>query len=83
MFYTYNSDVLYLVTCSIFRYVLRRILRRGVRYANEKLNAKPGVFSSLVDVVVSLLVRTIFIVPFCFIKKMKLQAKTPSMLSNK
>ncbi|XP_067937856.1 alanine--tRNA ligase, cytoplasmic-like [Watersipora subatra] len=36
-------------------YVLRRILRRGVRFASEKLNAKPGVFSSLVDVVVSLL----------------------------
>ena len=41
---------------SNFRYVLRRILRRGVRYANEKLNAKPGVFASLVDVVVTLLV---------------------------
>ena len=40
------------------RYVLRRILRRGVRFASEKLNAKPGVFSSLVDVVVSLLVST-------------------------
>lgn len=39
------------------RYVLRRILRRGVRYAAEKLNAKPGVFASLIDVVVSLLVR--------------------------
>ncbi|KAF6021949.1 AARS [Bugula neritina] len=36
-------------------YVLRRVLRRGVRYANEKLNAKPGVFASLVDVVVRLL----------------------------
>uniref|UniRef100_T1J525 Alanine--tRNA ligase n=1 Tax=Strigamia maritima TaxID=126957 RepID=T1J525_STRMM len=33
-------------------YVLRRILRRAVRYAHEKLNAKPGLFSSLVDVVV-------------------------------
>ncbi|KAK3086415.1 hypothetical protein FSP39_018170 [Pinctada imbricata] len=33
-------------------YVLRRILRRGVRYATEKLNAKPGVFASLVDTVV-------------------------------
>lgn len=30
-------------------YVLRRILRRGVRYASEKLNAKPGVFAQLVD----------------------------------
>ncbi|CAL4125278.1 unnamed protein product [Meganyctiphanes norvegica] len=36
-------------------YVLRRILRRGVRYANEVLGAKPGLFSSLVDVVVELL----------------------------
>ncbi|XP_076061045.1 alanine--tRNA ligase, cytoplasmic [Oratosquilla oratoria] len=36
-------------------YVLRRILRRGVRYASEKLGAKPGVFASLVDVVVDLL----------------------------
>ncbi|KAG7205581.1 hypothetical protein KM043_007552 [Ampulex compressa] len=36
-------------------YVLRRILRRAVRYATEKLNAKPGVFGSLVNVVVELL----------------------------
>ncbi|XP_015591734.1 alanine--tRNA ligase, cytoplasmic [Cephus cinctus] len=36
-------------------YVLRRILRRAVRYATEKLNAKPGFFSSLVNVVVELL----------------------------
>lgn len=33
-------------------YVLRRILRRAVRYSHEKLKAKPGFFSSLVDVVV-------------------------------
>jgi len=32
-------------------YVLRRILRRGVRYATEKLNMKPGSFASLVDIV--------------------------------
>ena len=31
---------------------MRRILRRAVRYATEKLNAKPGFFSSLVPVVV-------------------------------
>ncbi|XP_043251485.1 alanine--tRNA ligase, cytoplasmic isoform X1 [Colletes gigas] len=36
-------------------YVLRRILRRAVRYATEKLNAKPGVFGTLVNVVVELL----------------------------
>ena len=36
-------------------YVLRRILRRGVRYATEKLGAKPGMFASLVDTVVQLL----------------------------
>lgn len=36
-------------------YVLRRILRRGIRYAIKKLNAKPGFFADLVDVVVDLL----------------------------
>lgn len=36
-------------------YVLRRILRRAVRYATEKLNAKPGFFGSLVHTVVDLL----------------------------
>lgn len=36
-------------------YVLRRILRRAVRYAAEVLNAKPGFFASLVDVVVETL----------------------------
>lgn len=36
-------------------YVLRRILRRAVRYCQEKLGAKPGMFASLVDVVVELL----------------------------
>jgi len=36
-------------------YVLRRILRRGVRYASEKLHAKPGFFATLVNTVVELL----------------------------
>ena len=36
-------------------YVLRRILRRGIRFASENLNAKPGFFSSLVDIVCELL----------------------------
>jgi len=35
--------------------VLRRILRRGIRFAVKKLNAKPGFFADLVDVVVELL----------------------------
>ncbi|WKX91406.1 hypothetical protein Q1695_009893 [Nippostrongylus brasiliensis] len=36
-------------------YVLRRILRRGVRYATEKLNAQPEFFASLVPVVIEIL----------------------------
>ncbi|MEQ2166128.1 Alanine--tRNA ligase, cytoplasmic, partial [Goodea atripinnis] len=35
-----------------FSYVLRRILRRAVRYSHEKLGAQRGFFASLVDVVV-------------------------------
>ena len=42
-----------------FSYVLRRILRRGVRYCTEKLNAQPGVFAALVPTVVDILVRLI------------------------
>jgi alanyl-tRNA synthetase len=34
-------------------YVLRRILRRAIRYAHEKLQARPGFFATLVDVVVA------------------------------
>eukprot|EP01035_Chromulina_nebulosa_P018687 gene18687-24440_t len=33
-------------------YVLRRVLRRAIRYGIQTLGAKPGFFSSLVDVVV-------------------------------
>ena len=40
-----------------YRYVLRRILRRGVRYATEILNMPPGGFASLVPDVVTLLGR--------------------------
>lgn len=36
-------------------YVLRRILRRAVRYASEKLGMRPGALGSLVGVVVELL----------------------------
>lgn len=36
-------------------YVLRRIVRRAIRYADEKLQAKPGLFASLVPVVVQTL----------------------------
>lgn len=39
-------------------YVLRRILRRAVRYSTEKLNAKPGFFATLVHTVVELLGET-------------------------
>merc|ERR1712088_607102 len=35
--------------------VLRRILRRGIRFATENLNAKPGFFSGLVDTVCDIL----------------------------
>lgn len=43
-------DILY------YRYVLRRILRRAVRYAIEKLGASPGFLASLVPVIVERLV---------------------------
>ncbi|GAB6030509.1 hypothetical protein CHUAL_007371 [Chamberlinius hualienensis] len=36
-------------------YVLRRILRRAIRFSSEKLKAKPGMLAELVDVVVGLL----------------------------
>lgn len=51
------------VKALVFSYVLRRILRRGVRYATEKLNAKPKQFSSLVSIVVDILV-SIFLLTY-------------------
>lgn len=53
-----NSDVLHLHGGALLfpRYVLRRILRRAVRYSHEKLNAPKGFFATLVDVVVQSLV---------------------------
>lgn len=36
-------------------YVIRRILRRAVRFAIEVLNAKPGFLATLVDVVIETL----------------------------
>ena len=39
-------------------YVLRRVLRRAVRYSKEKLNADQGVLAELVDSVVHLLENT-------------------------
>ncbi len=51
-----------LLNCS---YVIRRILRRGVRYCTEKLGAKPGMFASLVPVVVEILVRIIYLALSC------------------
>lgn len=38
--------------------MLRRILRRAIRYSTEKLNGKPGFFSTLVHTVVDLLADT-------------------------
>jgi alanyl-tRNA synthetase len=46
---------MYLLTFHLFSYVLRRILRRAIRYSSEKLQAKPGFLASLVDVVVEIL----------------------------
>lgn len=46
---------------AFYRYVLRRILRRAVRYAHEKLNAPKGFFASLVDVVIQSLVSPTFV----------------------
>lgn len=42
--------------CSAFRLVLRRILRRAVRFCSEVLHAPPGLLASLVPTVVEVLV---------------------------
>ena len=43
--------------CSRFaRYVLKRVIRRAVRYTSEKLHGPPGLLASLVPVVVDSLV---------------------------
>lgn len=47
-YFTKSFDI-YFFICS---YVLRRILRRAIRYSSEKLQAKPGFLATLVDVVV-------------------------------
>jgi alanyl-tRNA synthetase len=44
------------ISCFSCRYVLRRILRRAVRFMSEKLHAPPGFLASLVYVVVDILV---------------------------
>ena len=49
-------NVIILIVVIYFSYVLRRILRRGVRYATEILQMQQGSFSSLVPVVVDVLV---------------------------
>jgi alanyl-tRNA synthetase len=48
--------VIYHINNSFYSYVLRRILRRGIRYITEKLNGQCGTFASLVPVVVDILV---------------------------
>ena len=51
-----QSYWLYFALNCVYRYVLRRILRRCVRYATEKLNCPPGFVATLVSVAVDTLV---------------------------
>lgn len=60
------------------RYVLRRILRRAVRYSHEKLNAPKGFFATLVDVVVQSLVSSR--APLCLLKTSHLCAEGLTLL---
>lgn len=62
-----SSEVYSLYEGLFPRYVLRRILRRAVRYSHEKLNAPKGFFATLVDVVVQSLVSS-FPTPLCLLK---------------
>lgn len=43
-------------SCPLFRLVLRRILRRAVRFCSEVLHTPPGLLASLVPTVVEVLV---------------------------
>ena len=64
---TWQMYVCFALNC-VYRYVLRRILRRCVRYATEKLNCPPGFVATLVSVAVDTLV--------CF----KIESKTKVIL---
>lgn len=66
----------------MFSYVLRRILRRAVRYSHEKLGAQRGFFASLVDVVVDSLVRFFFLHLLCFYSGVSTALKVLTGLSN-
>ena len=55
MIFLLNQVNFYIYVLFFPGYVLRRILRRGIRFATENLNAKPGFFSGLVDTVCDIL----------------------------
>lgn len=71
------------VCLRVHSYVLRRILRRAVRYSHEKLGAQRGFFASLVDVVVESLVRPLpifFPHHFMCIRKCLFKMAAPAIL---